>query len=125
ELLHQIPDPPKSLRYEGALPISGNKLLAVVGARKYSPYGREVCESIIANLAGSPVTIVSGLALGIDSLAHRAALKAGLQTIAVPGSGLNRKSIAPRSHANLADEIVASGGGLLSEYEDDMLYPGP
>ncbi|MCR4279641.1 MAG: DNA-processing protein DprA [Candidatus Zambryskibacteria bacterium] len=124
ELLREIPQPPKQLRYEGALPIPGNKLLAVVGTRKYSQYGREMCESIIASLAGEPVTIVSGLALGMDSIAHRAAIKAGLQTIAVPGSGLDRRSIAPRSHANLADEIIEAGGGLLSEFEDNMQYPG-
>lgn len=120
ELLQEIPQPPKQLRYEGTLPIPGNKLLAVVGSRKFSPYGREVCESIIAGLSGAPVTIVSGLALGIDSIAHRTALKAGLQTIALPGSGLDRSVIHPRSHANLADEIVENGGGLMSEYDDLM-----
>jgi DNA processing protein len=125
ELLREIPQPPKQLRYDGELPIPGNKLLAVVGSRKYSSYGREVCESLIAGLAGEPVTIVSGLALGIDSVAHRAALKAGLQTIAIPGSGLDRRYLHPRSHANLAEEIVENGGGLLSEFEDDMIYPGP
>jgi DNA processing protein len=120
ELLHEIPQSPTQLRYEGTLPTQGNKLLAVVGARKFSPYGREMCELLIAGLAGEPVTIVSGLALGIDSLAHRAAIKAGLQTLAIPGSGLDRKVIHPRSHASLADEIVASGGGLMSEYDDLM-----
>lgn len=124
ELLQEIPQPPKQLRYEGTLPIPGNKLLAVVGTRKYSQYGREMCESIITSLAGEPITIVSGLALGMDSIAHRAALKAGLQTIAIPGSGLSRKFIAPRSHAPLADEIVESGGGLLSEFDDEMPYLG-
>lgn len=120
ELLREIPQPPKQLRYEGALPIPGNKLLAIVGTRKFSPYGREVCESLIRDLAGEPVTIVSGLALGIDSIAHRAALRAGLQTIALPGSGLDRKVIHPRSHEGLADEIVENGGGLMSEYDDLM-----
>lgn len=120
ELLTEIPEPPKQLRYEGTLPPAGNKLLAVVGARKFSPYGREVCEALIAGLAGEPVTIVSGLALGIDSIAHRAAMRTGLHTLAIPGSGLDRKVIHPRSHAGLADEIVASGGGLMSEYDDLM-----
>ncbi len=120
ELLKEIPDLPKQLRYQGALPIEGNKLLAVVGSRKYSAYGREMCEALIAGLADSPVTIISGLALGIDSIAHRAALRHGLQTIAIPGSGLDRSVIHPRSHANLADEIVENGGGLLSEYDDLM-----
>ncbi|MEK7148265.1 MAG: DNA-processing protein DprA, partial [Patescibacteria group bacterium] len=124
ELLKEIPEPPTQLRYEGRLPISGNKLLAIVGTRKYSQYGKETCEQLIAGLSGEPVTIVSGLALGMDSIAHRAALRAGLQTIAIPGSGLSRKVIAPRSHVILADEIIENGGGLMSEYDDEMTYPG-
>ena len=120
ELLGEIPQPPLQLRYEGELPIEGNKLLAVVGSRKFSPYGREMCETLIAGLADAPITIVSGLALGIDSIAHRAAIRAGLQTLAIPGSGLDRSVIHPRSHAGLADEIVESGGGLMSEYDDLM-----
>ncbi len=120
ELLGEIPEPPKQLRYEGTLPIAGHKLLAVVGARKFSPYGREVCEALIAGLAREPITIVSGLALGIDSIAHRAAIRHGLQTIALPGSGLDRSVIHPRSHAGLADEIVQAGGCLMSEYDDTM-----
>lgn len=120
ELLKDITDPPKALRYEGELPTLENKLLAVVGSRKYSAYGREMCESIISELRGYPITIVSGLALGIDSIAHRAAMKAGLQTIAVPGSGLSRKALHPQAHINLANEIVESGGGLLSEFADDL-----
>jgi DNA processing protein len=125
ELLREIPQPPKQLRYEGTLPVAGNKLLAVVGTRKFSQYGKETCDTLIAGLAGEPITIVSGLALGMDSIAHRAALRSGLQTIAIPGSGLDRKFISPRSHASLADEIVESGGGLMSEFEDQMTYPGP
>lgn len=120
ELLSEIPDQPEQLRFEGTLPLPGNKLLAIVGSRKFSHYGREACEQIISGLSGYPVTIVSGLALGIDSIAHRAAMKHGLQTIAIPGSGLDRSVIHPRSHANLADEIVQSGGGLMSEYDDTM-----
>lgn len=120
ELLREIPEPPQQLRYEGELPLPSNKLLAVVGSRKFSSYGREMCETLITGLANSPVTIVSGLALGIDSIAHRASLRAGLQTIAIPGSGLDRSVIHPRSHAGLADEIVENGGGLLSEYDDTM-----
>lgn len=117
-LLKEIPDVPLRLRYEGQLPRENNKLLAVVGSRKYSSYGREASESIIAGLSDSPITIVSGLALGIDSIAHRAALRAGLQTIAIPGSGLDRKVLHPHSHIILAEEIIESGGGLISEYDD-------
>jgi DNA processing protein len=118
-LLREINDPPKALRYDGELPIEGNKLLAVVGSRKYSQYGREVCESLIKGLSGYPITIVSGLALGMDAIAHRAALNSYLQTIAVPGSGLSRKILYPRSNVNLAEEIIETGGGLLSEFPDE------
>jgi DNA processing protein len=111
---------PKKLRYEGQLPIVGNKLLAIVGSRKYSSYGREMCEQIISGLSGYPVTIVSGLAIGMDSIVHRAALNARLQTIGIPGSGISRKVMHPRSNVELAEEILEAGGGLLSEYADDF-----
>lgn len=120
EMLREIPEPPKQLRLWGQLPKEGNRLLSVVGSRKYTSYGREMCESIVAGLAGKPITIVSGLALGIDSLAHRAALRAGLQTLAIPGSGLDKSVLHPRSHVGLAEEIVEAGGGLISEYDDTM-----
>src|SRR3984885_1716838 len=120
ELLKEINDPPKKLRLRGELPNLENKMLCIVGSRKYSAYGREMCESIIKGLSDYPITIVSGLALGIDSIAHRAALRAGLQTIAVPGSGLSSKALHPQAHVELANEIVENGGGLLSEYADDF-----
>lgn len=120
ELLKEINDPPKSLRLRGSLPIEGNKLLAVVGSRKYSIYGKEACEALIAGLAGYPITIVSGLALGLDAIAHRAALRAGLQTIALPGSGASREAIHPRTNVELAEEIIENGGGIISEFPDDM-----
>ncbi|MEX0919136.1 MAG: DNA-processing protein DprA [Parcubacteria group bacterium] len=119
-LLREINDPPSKLRLWGEKPLENNKLLAVVGSRKYTGYGQEMCEALIRGLAGENVTIVSGLALGMDSIAHRAALKAGLQTIAIPGSGLDKSVLHPRSHVGLAEEIVASGGGLISEYDDLM-----
>jgi DNA processing protein len=119
-LLLQINDPPKSLRIVGELPQT-EKYLCVVGSRKYSQYGKEVCEHLIDGLRGYSITIVSGLALGMDSIAHRAALKAGLPTIAVPGSGLSEKNLYPSTHRGLAEEIVNSGGALLSEFEDKFI----
>lgn len=119
-LLKEINDPPKSLRIIGNLPKEGNKILCVVGSRKYSPYGKEVCEKLISGLRGFPITIVSGLALGIDSIAHKSALSAGLQTVAVPGSGLGAKVLYPSTHLPLAEKIIQAGGGLLSEFEDDF-----
>ncbi len=116
--LHHIPDPPKTLRITGSLPPPETKLLCVVGSRKYTPYGKQVTEMLIEGLRGYPISIVSGLALGIDSIAHKSALKHKLHTIAVPGSGLSEKNLYPRSHLRLAQDILHSGGALLSEFED-------
>ncbi|PJC56235.1 DNA-protecting protein DprA [Candidatus Kaiserbacteria bacterium CG_4_9_14_0_2_um_filter_41_32] len=114
-LLAEIPQPPKELWAVGTLPTSDLKLLAVVGSRKYTTYGKQVIEKIIGDLAGYPIGIISGLALGIDGLAHEAALSAGLYTLAVPGSGLNEHVLYPASHRRLGRQIVENGGGLLSE----------
>lgn len=117
-LLNEIPDAPKKMRIVGSIP-NTQKYLAVVGSRKYSDYGKAVCEKLIEGLSGYPITIVSGLALGIDSIAHKSAIKAGLKTIAIPGSGLDEKFLYPTSHINLAKEIVEKGGCLLSEFNDN------
>lgn len=117
-LLNEINDPPKKLRIIGSIPVT-QKYLAVVGSRKYSEYGKIVCEKLIEGLRGYPITIVSGLALGMDSIAHRSALKTGLKTIAIPGSGLSPKVLYPATHRSLANEIVENGGCLLSEFEDE------
>lgn len=122
--LREIPEPPEHLWLRGSLPPPGTKLLAVVGSRALTPYGKEVCESLIAGLAGYPISIVSGLALGADACAHQAALDARLHTIAIPGSGLNDAVIAPRSNLALAHNILAAGGALLSEQAPDH-HPFP
>jgi DNA processing protein len=126
-LLKEINDPPEKLRILGEFPKT-EKYLAVVGSRKYSEYGKAVCEKIIEGLSGYSITIVSGLALGMDAIAHKAALKTGLPTVAVPGSGLSEKVLYPRTNLFLAKEILANGGCLLSEFEDDhkpFLYEFP
>ena len=117
ELLRQIPDSPKKLFIEGPVPLSKSKLLCVVGSRHYSPYGKDVCERLISGLSGYNVTIVSGLAIGMDSIAHRAAISARLDTLAIPGSGLDPSVLYPASHRALARQIVERGGTLLSEFE--------
>ena len=76
-------------------------------------------ESLLGGLAGSPVVIVSGLAYGIDAEAHKAALRHGLPTVAVPGSGLDWNVLYPKANQSLAREILASGGALLSEEKPD------
>ena len=115
--LKEITDPPKKLYLEGVLPPEEYTWLAVVGSRKFSSYGKEVTETLIAGLAGYPVVIVSGLALGIDAIAHRCALSAKLLTVAVPGSGLDRSVLYPSTNKRLADDILKNGGALLSEFE--------
>lgn len=119
-LLSEIPNPPEKLFCAGNLPEEENKILCVVGSRKNTSYGREACEKLIQGLSGYPITIVSGLALGIDSIAHESAIKNSLQTVAVPGSGLEPKILYPQSHVRLAEKIISSGGGMLSEFEPNF-----
>ncbi|OJI09401.1 MAG: DNA-protecting protein DprA [Candidatus Vogelbacteria bacterium CG10_big_fil_rev_8_21_14_0_10_49_38] len=115
--LKEISDPPNALYIEGDWPDPVAKWLAVVGSRRHSRYGLEACQELLAGLVGQPIVIISGLAIGIDTIAHRAALKHRLPTIAVPGSGLDRSVLHPSSNCRLADEIVAGGGALVSELE--------
>ena len=120
-LLGEIGDPPKELYIRGTLPDASNlKWLCVVGSRKYTQYGKDVCEKLIHGFSGYPVVIVSGLALGIDGIAHKAALEAGLKTVSVPGSGLGWDVLYPRTHRGLAENIVKSDGALLSEFAEDF-----
>lgn len=114
DLLKQIFDPPKELYIEGKLNKTEKYPLAVVGTRKVSSYGKQVTEYFVKILAQSGLTIVSGLALGIDGLAHQAALDVGGQTIAVLGSGLNH--IFPTAHKKLFQKIIKSGGAIVTEY---------
>ncbi len=123
-LLKEINDPPECLYLRGEFPPETHRHLAVVGSRKFTQYGKDACESLIAGLCGLPIAIVSGLALGIDGIAHRAALAAGLPTIAVPGSGIDDDSIHPPSNRRLAQEILDGGGCLLSPFpEETPGYP--
>lgn len=114
-LLAEIPQPPKELWLEGNLPSTDIHLLCVVGSRKYTTYGKQVIAKLLGGLRGYPVGIVSGLALGVDALAHEAALDNNLYTMAVPGSGLDESVLYPSTNKRLARRIIDSGGGLLSE----------
>lgn len=113
--LLEIPQPPKTLYIRGKLPNPDMIYLAVVGSRKHTSYGKDICEKLIRGLKDYPIVIVSGLALGIDSIAHKTALNVGLTTISFPGSGLDNSALHPRANVRLAQEIVESGGCLISE----------
>lgn len=118
--LLEIPQPPTQLYYRGELPSPETKWLCVVGARRFSAYGKEVCEKLIAGLRGYDVTIVSGLAMGIDAIAHEAAIKNGLRTVAVPGSGLGWDTLFPKTNLDLAYRILENHGAILSEFEENF-----
>ncbi len=119
-LLKEISYTPKEIWVAGKLPPEDFFYLGVVGTRKYSHYGQDACEKIISGLKGYNFVIVSGLAIGIDSIAHRLALENNLLTIAVPGSGLDFSVLHPHSNRPLAQKIVDSGGCLLSEFPSKM-----
>ncbi len=120
--LLEIPEPPKKIYYEGVLPIKENgvKVLAVVGSRKHTRYGKDMTQKLIDGLRGYPIVIVSGLALGIDGIAHEKALEIGLTTVSVPGSGIAYKNLYPALHKNLAKKIIGSDGALVSEFEPEL-----
>lgn len=115
KLLKEIWNPPALLFFKGALP-QDTLTLGVVGTRKISAYGRQITPNLVRDLVTSGFTIVSGLALGIDALAHQTTIEAGGKTIAVLGSGIDSESIYPSQNRYLASQIVESGGTLISEY---------
>ncbi len=119
-LMREMPkgDYPAALYIRGALPGPEYTYLCVVGSRATSVYGRRVTQQLIAGLAKYPVAIVSGMALGIDGEAHKAALDVGLPTVAVLPSSLDDASLYPATNKVLAHRILARGGALISEYRD-------
>jgi DNA processing protein len=113
----EIPDCPKKIYSAGIFPPEHFHTLAIVGSRNISSYGKDVLERIINGLKGQQISIISGLALGIDAEAHRLALKNNIHTIAIPGSGLESSVIYPKTNKNLTDKILLEKGLLLSEFE--------
>lgn len=114
ELLSVIEDPPALLFYRGTLKKDEPRAIAMVGSRRETRYGREQAFRIARELAEQGVTIVSGLARGIDTAAHLGALEAGGRTIGVLGSGI--KNIYPTENIALAERIINKGGALVSEF---------
>ena len=114
--LKKIKDKPKALYYLGQLPKDNENCFAVVGTRMFSSYGKEVTFEITGGLIEAGLTIVSGLAPGIDTFAHQATIERKGRTIAVLGTGLDEKSIYPKENIKLARKILETGGCLISEY---------
>ncbi len=122
QILLNIAKVPEKLYLIGNLPPSRIPSVAIVGTRKPTSYGREVTQTLAGDLARRGVVIISGLAFGVDSIAHRATLDAGGITIAVLANGL--PDIYPAAHKGLADQIVRSSGAVVSEYEPgESAYP--
>ncbi|MDP3900715.1 MAG: DNA-processing protein DprA [bacterium] len=115
-LLSELPDAPALLYYRGNLKCAQRFCLAVVGSRKFSSYGEHATMKLVGELARCGLSIVSGLAIGIDTLAHNAALQANGKTIAVLGSGVDKLSVYPRANFNLSEKIIDNGGLLISEF---------
>jgi len=114
KLLKEIPDHPVILYIRGDIKALSLTSLAFVGSRKYSDYGRRSCKALINQMRGADLCIVSGLALGIDAIAHSTALENDLRTVGVLGCGLDR--IYPVSNYQLGEKIIQSGGAIVSEY---------
>jgi DNA processing protein len=113
--LLDISKSPEYIFFQGTLPEKRQPSVAIVGTRKPTNYGKEVAHMLAFDLAKRGVVIISGLALGIDSIAHRATLEAHGTTLAVMANSVEQ--IYPRSHKGLAEQIINSGGAILSEYE--------
>ena len=110
-------DSPTLLFYKGTADLNASKIVAIVGTRSNTDYGKNITEELVNDLANENVIIVSGLAYGIDAFAHKASLKYNVPTVGVVGHGLSK--IYPAQNASLAKEMIAEGGGILSEFFHD------
>lgn len=115
DALHSIARPPKIIYFLGELPKKDEVCFGVVGTRKFSAYGKEIALDIVGKLVDAGLAIISGLAPGIDTIAHQVCVEKKKRTIAVLGTGLDEKSIYPKQNLGLAKEILKNNGCLLSE----------
>ena len=116
-LLREIAKAPDSLYVRGNVSVLAHeRLFAVVGSRKASPGGRRALRHVVQPVVAAGVPLISGLAFGIDSLAHKLCLDHNTPTVAVLGGGVDDASMYPRRHISLAHQIIESGGAVISEY---------
>ena len=114
-LLRKIFNPPKTLYVRGEI-LRNEKCFAIVGTRRCSEYGKDIAFSIARDLSKAGLTIVSGMATGIDTWAHKGTLDANGRTIAVLGTGIDEKTIYPKENIKLSQKILKNKGCLISEY---------
>jgi DNA processing protein len=107
-------DSPTMLFYKGDADLNATKTVAIIGTRKHTEYGKQITEKLVKELSSAGVTIISGLAFGVDAIAHKAAIKNELPTVGVLAHGLDQ--IYPPEHAGLAKDMIKHGGGLLTEF---------
>lgn len=118
ERLKYIKNPPSRLYVEGNYEILNEIGIAVIGSRTNTLYGEKVCKRFVKNLVEYNINVISGLAIGIDSIAHKSCLRNGGKTIAVLPSGL--KNIYPSHHRELAQTIIDNGGAVITEYDEKI-----
>jgi len=107
-------DPPTLLFYKGSANLNAAKIIAIIGTRSHTDYSKKMTDKLVEELSGQNILIVSGMAFGVDAMAHKAAVKNHFPTAGVLGHGLDQ--IYPPDHSNLAKEILKNGGGLLTEF---------
>ena len=110
-------DSPTLLYFKGNADLNASKIIAVIGTRNHTDYGRQLTEKLIDELAELPITVISGLAYGIDAIAHKSSLKNNLPTIGVLAHGLDQ--VYPLQNAAMAKDMIKQNGGLLTEFRSD------
>src|SRR6187431_1801151 len=110
-------DSPTLLFYKGDADLNASKVVAIIGTRNHTEYGKQQTERLVKELSSQKILVVSGMAFGIDAIAHKAAYKNNLATVGVLGHGLDQ--IYPPDHSNLAKDMLKHGGGLLTEFRSN------
>ena len=118
ENLRKIDNPPKKIYANGNIEILNSNCISIIGSRKNTKYGEKWCEKFVKEFVKYDLKIVSGMALGIDKIAHSSAIKYGGKTIAVLPSGLEK--VYPMENLNLYNQIILNGGCVISEYEPEV-----
>lgn len=107
-------DSPTLLYYKGSADLNASKIVAIIGTRSHTEYARQVTEKLVKELSAQNILVISGLAFGVDAIAHKASLKNSLPTVGVLAHGLDK--MYPAEHTNLAKDMIKSKGGLLTEF---------